>query len=155
MSPLTLENPVFRAYAVAASLMVLKMFAMAWLTVYRMMRANGGFRSPEDTRRSLLNPNPNPEQTARNEYVERIRRIHQNDLENIPAFLAAGLVFVTTNPSIAIANLLFYGYVVSRLAHFVAYLTASSHEARATWWTIGAGIVMGMAIASIQHAIAS
>lgn len=152
-APFTFENPVFRAYAIAASLMVLKMFAMAWLTVYRMMRVNGGYRSPEDTRRSLLNPNPSPTQTEPNDYVERIRRIHHNDLENVPAFLAAGLVFVATAPSAALASGLFYGYVASRVAHFAAYVTARSHETRATFWTIGAAIVMYMAAASLAHAL--
>lgn len=151
----TLENPVFRAYAIAASLMVLKMFAMAWLTVYRMMRVNGGYRSPEDTRKSLLNPSPSPTQTDPNDYVERIRRIHHNDLENVPAFLAAGLIFVATAPSAALASGLFYGYVASRLAHFAAYVTARSHETRATFWTIGALIVMYMAAASLVHALQS
>lgn len=155
MTTLSLENPVFRAYVVAAGILVLKMLAMAWLTVYRMIRANGGFRSPEDTRKSLLNPNPSPDQTRPNDYVDRIRRIHQNDLENVPAFLAAGLIYVTTQPSVALASALFYGYVASRLAHFAAYLTARSHETRAACWTIGAVIVMGMAVASIYHAIAT
>ena len=39
----------------------------------------------------------------------------------MPFFLVAGLLFVLTNPSLALARWLLYGYVVSRLLHFVAY----------------------------------
>ncbi len=153
MTTLSLENPVFAAYAIAASLMVLKMASMSWLTVYRMMRVSGGFRNPEDAAAGLANPKPSPGQLDRNEYVERIRRIHQNDMENVPPFLAAGLLFAFTAPSLALAQSLYYGYVVSRLLHFGAYVTARSHETRATFWTIGVLIMMAMAVLSLRAAL--
>jgi glutathione S-transferase len=56
MDRLTLQDPAFVTYAVAAALMILKAQAMPWLTVWRMMRIRGGFRSPEDLRRTPLNP---------------------------------------------------------------------------------------------------
>ena len=34
------------------------------------------------------------------------------------------------------------GYVVSRLVHFAAYLTARTHDTRATLWTIGSMILV-------------
>ena len=137
MDRLSLENPLFATYAIAASVMILKAVAMSWLTVARMMSAKGGFRSPEDLRKTPLNPNPDPRQLEPNERVERIRRIQLNDLENLPFFLAAGLLFVLTDPSLTLARWLLYGYVVSRLLHFVAYFTAQTHDVRATLWTVG------------------
>jgi len=47
---LSLQDPLFATYAIAATLMILKAVGMSWLTVYRMMRENAGFRSPEDLR---------------------------------------------------------------------------------------------------------
>jgi glutathione S-transferase len=141
---LSLTNPLLATYVVAASLMILKAVGMSWLTVQRMMRANGGFRAPEDLRKTPLNPNPDPSQLAPNESVERIRRIHQNDLENLPFFLAAGLLFILSGPPLALAQWLLYGYVVSRFLHFVAYLTAQTHDMRATLWTIGSAILIFM-----------
>lgn len=85
MSGLSLQNPVFAVYAVAAAIMILKAVSMSWLTVVRMMQAKGGFRSPEDLRKTPLNPTPDPRQLEPNESVERIRRIHMNDLENLPS----------------------------------------------------------------------
>jgi glutathione S-transferase len=141
---LSLTNPLFATYVIAATLMILKAVSMSWLTVQRMMQANGGFRSPEDLRKTPLNPNPDPAQIAPNESVERIRRIHQNDLENLPFFLVAGFLFIATAPPLALAQWLLYGYVVSRFLHFVAYFTAQTHDMRATLWTIGSLILIFM-----------
>lgn len=149
-----LSNPVFAAYAAAAALLVVKTASMSWLTVYRMMKTRSGFRSPEDARAGALNPEPRPGQLDRNEYVERIRRIHQNDLENLLPFLAIGLVYVATAPAPALAQGLFALYVVSRLVHFAAYLTARSHELRAALWTTGSLVILFMsgatALASLR-----
>ena len=142
MDKLSLQNPVFTAYVIAATLMILKAVSMSWLTVVRMMQENGGFRSPEDIRKTPLNPAPDPKQLEPNERVERIRRIQMNDLENLPFFLVAGLLYVLTDPSLLLARWLFYGYVVSRLLHFAAYFTARTHDTRATLWTVGSLILI-------------
>lgn len=146
MTGLSFDNPVFSAYAIAASLMVLKVVAMSWLTVVRMMTENAGLRSPEDLRRTPLNPRPEPSQLEVNDRVERIRRIQHNDLENIPFFLAAGLLYVLTAPPLWLAQALFYGYVVTRLLHFAAYFTAQPHDIRAALWTPGSLIIVYMAV---------
>jgi glutathione S-transferase len=141
---LTLQNPVFATYAIAAAIMILKAVGMSWLTVLRMMQEKAGFRSPEDLRKTPLNPVPNPKQLEPNERVERIRRIQLNDLENLPFFLVAGLLFVLDDPSLTLARWVLYGYVVSRLLHFGAYFTAQTHEIRATFWTVGSLILIYM-----------
>ncbi len=144
MTELSFTNPVFAAYAIAASLMVLKVVAMSWLTVVRMMSENAGLRSPEDLKKTPLNPHPDPRQLEVNERVERIRRIQHNDLENIPFFLAAGLLYVLTAPPLWLAQVLFYGYVITRFLHFAAYFTAQIHDVRATLWTPGSLIIIFM-----------
>jgi glutathione S-transferase len=153
MSKLTLENPVFAAYAIAATIMVLKSVGMSWLTVVRMMQVNAGFRSPEDIRRTPLNPEPNPKQLEPNDYVDRIRRIQLNDLESVPYFLAAGLLYVLTDPSLWLARCLFYGFVATRLLHFAAYFTAQTHDLRATLWTPGSLIVIFIAFRTLLAAL--
>ena len=145
MTLLTLENPVFRYFAVAAVLMIVKMMSQGWMTVFRMIKVNGGFRYPEDARKSFANPRPSPEQLLPNEYVERSRRMHENDVENIPLFLITGMLYVCTAPSDVVALGMFSVYVLSRFAHFFVVLTARSHEARAALWTIGSIIIYVMA----------
>jgi glutathione S-transferase len=153
MERISLQDPVFATYAVAATVMILKAVAMSWLTVVRMMGAKGGFRSPEDIRKTPLNPDPNPGQLAPNDRVERIRRIQMNDLENLPYFLVAGFLFVLTQPSLLVAQWLFYGYVATRLAHFAAYLTAQTHDLRAALWTPGSLILIYMAARTLIAAL--
>jgi len=151
MSLLTFDNPSFRWYAIAATIMIVKMMSQAWITVFRMLKVNGGFRYPEDAQKGPANPDPRPGQLLLNEYVERSRRMQQNDTENIPVFLAAGLIYVCTAPGQLMAAGLFSAYVLSRLVHFYVILTARSHELRAACWTIGSVIIFVMAGAIIWN----
>jgi len=144
MNSLSLQNAVFATYVVAAALMILKAVAMSWLTVARMLQVKGGFRSPEDIRKTALNPAPSPQQIEPDERVDRIRRIQLNDLESLPYFLVSGLLYVLTGPSILLARVLLYGYVLTRLLHFAAYLTARTHDVRAALWTMGSLILLFM-----------
>lgn len=153
MNLLNFSNPVFATYAITATLLILKGVSMSWLTVVRMVMENGGFRAPEDMRNTPLNRKPNALQTAPNERVERVRRIQLNDLENLPYFLVAGLLYVLTAPSLRLAQWLFYGYLVSRLLHFAAYLTAQAHEVRATFWSVGSLILLYMTVHTLIVAI--
>ena len=155
MDQLSLQDPLFATYVIAASLMILKAVAMSWLTVVRMMRANAGFRSPEDLRRTPLNPSPDPRQLEPDERVERIRRIQLNDLENLPFFLVAGFLYVLTDPSLTLARWLLYGYVVSRLLHFAAYFTAQAHDVRATFWSTGSLIIVFLTVSTLWAALTS
>jgi uncharacterized MAPEG superfamily protein len=153
MSALTIENPVFATYMTATALMVLKIMGQGWMTVYRMLKISAGWASPEDIQTGLINRNPRPGQLELNDYVDRSRRMHRNDLENIPAFLACGLLFVAAGPSQLLASTLMYGFVAARLAHTVAYATKQTHEVRATLYTIGSVIVIAMALYVLAVAI--
>ncbi len=143
-SALSFENPVFWTYAVAASIMLLKLLLQPWMTVARMMRVKGGFRNPEDLKKSPANPQPRPDQLEPNAYVERSRRMNLNDLESIPAFLAAGLLFVLAGPPLLLAQILIWAYVLARAAHFIAYATAQLHDIRATFWTVSSIALLAM-----------
>jgi len=150
---MTFENPVFATYVIAASLMILKMMGQGWMTVQRMMKVGGGFLNPEDKSKGWANPKPRPGQLDPDDSVERSRRMHRNDTENIPAFLMAGLLFVLTGPPLWMAQCLFFGFVVARLAHFWAYFTAKPHEIRATFFSVGSLIVIAMAIYTLIFAV--
>ena len=45
--------------------------------------------------------------------VERVRRVHLNDLENIPAFVFVGFLFLNANPP-ASAAYYFYVFTIAR-----------------------------------------
>jgi uncharacterized MAPEG superfamily protein len=142
---LSLDNPVFHIYLIAASIMILKLMFQPWMTVVRMMKVGGGFRSPEDLKKTPLNPNPQSSQLEVNEYVDRSRRLNLNDLESIPGFLVAGFLFVLVDPPLLLAQILIWTYVAARAAHFVAYTTAQIHDIRAFCWTWSSLTVIVMA----------
>jgi uncharacterized MAPEG superfamily protein len=143
MTAYRMQNPVFVAYMIAASIMVLKVMGQGWMTVYRMMKTEMGLLNPEDLLPGPFNHNPDPRQLELNDYVERSRRTQRNDLENIPAFLAAGLLFVAVEPPAAITLLALF--VIARLVHTIVYATGQRHEIRATPYTIGSFVVIFMA----------
>jgi glutathione S-transferase len=146
MMLLTTDNPIFVTYMITSAIMILKIMGQGWMTVYRMLKSNSGLASPEDLQVGLINKDPSPDQLEVNDYVDRSRRMHRNDLENIPAFLACGLLFVAAGPSQLLANVLLYGFVAARLAHSLAYASKQSHEVRATLYTIGSLTVIIMAV---------
>lgn len=150
---LDFSNPAFHVYAICAALAVLKIMGQGWMTVYRMTKSNSGLASPEDLRAGPLNKDPRPEQLELNDYVDRSRRMHRNDLENIPAFLAIGLLFAMTAPPPLVAHITMYGFVLARAFHTLAYATRQSHEVRATFYTIGSLAVIYMAVHVLVFAV--
>ena len=94
-----------------------------------------------------------PKQLEPNEYVDRIRRIQLNDLETLPYFLVAGLLFVLTDPSLLLTRWLLYGFVATRLLHFAAYFTAQTHDMRASLWTPGSLILIFMTCRTLLAAL--
>ena len=150
---LTLENPVFQTFMIAASVMILKLMLQPWMTVYRMVKVGGGYRAPEDLKKTPLNPDPDPSQLEVNEYVDRSRRLNLNDLESIPGFLAAGFLFVLVDPPLLLAQILIWTYVISRAVHFIAYTTAQIHDVRAFCWTWSSVSVIVMAGYTLMQVI--
>ncbi len=146
MAALTWENPVFQAYGIAAALAILKLMGQAWVTVVFMLKEGGGFVSPEDAKNQPGNRHPDPSQLEPNPRVERSRRMQRNDLENIPGFLFAGLLFVMCAPPPWLAYILFFGFMISRALHTWAYATAQWHNVRAAFFSFGAAAVIVMAV---------
>jgi uncharacterized MAPEG superfamily protein len=68
---------------------------------------------------------------TRDEQIERVRRAHLNDLENILPFFAIGFIYALTAPSYTFAAILFIAFTVGRIAHTVAYIAG-----RQPWRTI-------------------
>ena len=60
-----------------------------------------------------------------NENVERVRRCHQNDLENIPIFFAVGFLFLQLNPP-ASAVYYFYAFTAARYVVYSNYFQEQS-----------------------------
>ena len=150
---LTIKDPVLQTYVIAASIMSLKMLLQAWVTVYWMIRVKGGYLHPEDIKKTGLNPDPNPEQLKPHPDVERSRSMQRNDMESVPVFLIMGFLFTLTHPALGVTQLLMYGYVISRLLHAYALGTAKIHDLRATFWSAGSLIIIGMSVYPLIFAL--
>ena len=55
--------------------------------------------------------------------IERVRRAHTNDLENIPVFIVMAAVYmVVVGPTVLNAKIVFYGFTAARFIHTFSYL---------------------------------
>ncbi|XP_076268011.1 microsomal glutathione S-transferase 1-like [Rhynchophorus ferrugineus] len=106
------------------------------------MRSNC-FASPED----CVSNNGKVKQS---DSVERIRRAHLNDLENIPIFLLVSLGYLSTGPSYTLAIYLFRVYALGRFLHTIVYaLVVIPEHARALSFSVGYFITIYMAVVTL------
>ncbi|KAF3849302.1 prostaglandin E synthase [Gymnodraco acuticeps] len=112
------RNEVFSCFVFYAVLLVIKMYILAIITGQVRLRKKA-FANPEDALRhgGLQFHREDP-------YVERCRRAHINDLENILPFLFLGAIYSMIGPSLPVARLHFLVFFLARVLHSVAYLFA-------------------------------
>lgn len=114
MSLLSKSNPVFEGFAFYAAILIVKMILMSPLTGIQRFRKKA-FANPEDAVTYGVDVKRDDED------VERVRRAHLNDLENIPVFLLTGVLFVLTDPDLIFALMLFRLYTLARIIHTIVY----------------------------------
>ncbi|XP_034118534.1 microsomal glutathione S-transferase 1 isoform X1 [Drosophila albomicans] len=137
---ISLNNEVFRCFMGWSAVLVLKMFGMSLLTgLWRFITLT--FANPED----LMSPKLKVKFDDPN--VERVRRAHRNDLENILPFFIVGLLYTLTNPSAFIAINLFRAVGISRIAHTLVYaVVVVPQPARALSFFVALGATAYMAL---------
>lgn len=113
-----LDNPVLRLFGITYLILVLKMVAVGWCTSFYRIR-DKTFATPEDYRLQGLTP-----KASVHEDIERVRRAHRNDLENILPYFGVGLLYALSQPSLTGARIYFIGYTVARVLHSVCYILA-------------------------------
>ncbi|CAG9854729.1 unnamed protein product [Phyllotreta striolata] len=143
-SVLSLENEVFRSFLFYSCILVLKMLFMSPLTGSKRMK-HKAFANVEDAKGFNVKP-------KLDDNVERVRRAHLNDIENIPLFFVAGVLYTITNPSVYLAKMLFLVYTVARVAHTIVYAVVPLPQpARGISWVTGFGITVYMTVMSLIH----
>ncbi|XP_050358639.1 uncharacterized protein LOC126778924 [Nymphalis io] len=114
MVPVTIAEPAVQSYILYSSILALKVLGMAVLTARERYRKKV-FANEEDAKKTKgIVKFDDPD-------VERVRRAHLNDLENIPVFWVLGALYLTTGPSSALATLLFRVYTAGRVLHTIVY----------------------------------
>ncbi|XP_055909854.1 microsomal glutathione S-transferase 1-like [Eupeodes corollae] len=108
------DNPIFRSYVYWTGILCLKMLAMSALTgLTRFARMT--FANPEDAIFSKAKVKYDDQR------IERFRRAHRNDMENIFVFFPIGFLYVLINPSAFLAISLFRIIGIGRIIHTVVY----------------------------------
>ncbi|XP_065083913.1 microsomal glutathione S-transferase 1-like [Ochlerotatus camptorhynchus] len=141
-----INEDVYRAYVFWSSVLVVKMLVMSILTGMQRFRKKA-FVNPEDiaTQPKLKIKTDDPD-------VERVRRAHLNDLENILPFFVIGFFYILSNPNPFIAVNLFRAVAVSRIAHTLVYaVVVIPQPARAIAWLIPYASSFYMAFNTILH----
>lgn len=82
--------------------------------------------------------------------VERVRRAHLNDLENVVPWFLATWIWLGTGPSTWLAGLLIRAFVASRILHTVVYAVVPLPQpSRAIAFFVGFAITGYMAVSTI------
>uniref|UniRef100_A0A1Y9IVT8 Microsomal glutathione S-transferase 1 n=1 Tax=Anopheles minimus TaxID=112268 RepID=A0A1Y9IVT8_9DIPT len=116
-SPFDAINPdSYKAYVFWSAVLVAKILLMAPLTALQRFK-NKAFANPEDA--SAVSKKLKPKLDDPD--VERVRRAHLNDLENILPFFVIGFLYLLTNPAPFLAINLFRAVAVSRILHTLVY----------------------------------
>ncbi|XP_044746852.1 microsomal glutathione S-transferase 1-like [Coccinella septempunctata] len=138
------SDPLYRSYFFYCSILILKMMLMSSLTGMKRM-IYGVFINPEDTVMHKV-------KTSTNEKIERVRRAHLNDVENIPLFFVSAFIYCLTGPSVAWATLLFKTYTWCRILHTIVYaIKPLPQPSRMLVWVVGYAITGYMALSSLFY----
>ena len=109
-----LTQPAMRLYVICAAILVLKMWLTANGTGMLRMR-KGVFITPEDY--AMVGASPG----GPDEQIERVRRAHMNDLENILPFLVVGFLLAASGASYRLVWWLFVPFTAARILHTLLY----------------------------------
>ncbi|XP_018417895.1 PREDICTED: microsomal glutathione S-transferase 1 [Nanorana parkeri] len=142
------DSEVFRAYATYVAVVLLKMMLMSILTsFFRITRKV--YANPEDAA-SISKGGDLKKYVRTDETVERVRRCHLNDIENIVPFVGLGLVYALSNPDLSTALLHFRIFAGSRILHSISYLTPLPQPSRALTFLVGYIVNVSMAYATLR-----
>jgi glutathione S-transferase len=141
-----INDELLQVFGFWGSILVLKMMAMAPLTARQRFRKKV-FANTEDMK--MLSGKAKV--TYDDPDVERVRRAHLNDLENVVPWFLITYIWLTTGPSVGLAKILIRTFVCSRIAHTLSYAVLSQQPTRAISFFVGFGIVGYEAITSLLY----
>jgi uncharacterized MAPEG superfamily protein len=140
-------HAAFQLYVFASAVLVVTLYVLAFYT-----------GSVRDKRRAVVNPEDvrvyHGASVVDVEHpdVQRVKRAHQNLLENAVPFFVLGLLYASTDPNLWMARALFAVFVGVRLLHVAFYLGARQPW-RAASFGIGAVVNMIMLVQVVRVAI--
>ncbi|KAH1179277.1 prostaglandin E synthase [Mauremys mutica] len=125
-----MENEVFASFTFYSTILIIKMYVLAIITGQVRLRKKA-FANPEDALR-----NGGLQYCREDPDVERCRRAHRNDMENIFPFLFLGAIYSLLEPSPIVARIHFLIFCVGRIVHTVAYLLRLKAPTRSVAYSV-------------------
>lgn len=137
-----MDNDVLKAFASYATIVLSKMMFMSIATAFNRMTRKV-FANPEDC--ASFGKDNAKKYLRVDDRVERVRRAHLNDLENIVPFLGIGLLYSLSGPDLSTAIMHFRIFVGARIYHTISYLLPLPQPNRALAFFVGYGVTVSMA----------
>ncbi|XP_005379082.1 PREDICTED: microsomal glutathione S-transferase 1 [Chinchilla lanigera] len=148
LTPL-MDNEVLKAFGSYTTIILAKMMFMSTATAFFRLTKKV-FANPEDA--ASFGKGENAKKYLRSdESVERVRRAHLNDLENIVPFLGIGLLYSLSGPDLSTALLHFRIFVGARIYHTMAYLLPLPQPNRGLAFFVGFGVTLSMAYSLLRN----
>ena len=142
MDALLTQNPALQLLGFVYLVLVLKMVAVgSYTSMIRIRR--GHYATPEDFKLQGLEP-----ATEADADIERVRRAHRNDLENILPFFGAGVFYALTHPSMFMARTYFWGFCIARVLHSIFYIRQQQPH-RTIAFTVGLLLMLLMVLSTL------
>ncbi|KAI4476927.1 hypothetical protein M0804_013107 [Polistes exclamans] len=142
---MAVNTEIMKVFGFWSSVLVLKMLAMMPLTArYRFQKQI--FLNPEDVK--LVK---NSKVAFDDPDIERVRRNHRNDLENILPWFIITYIWLTTDPSPWLAGMLIKSFVISRILHTLSYAIFPQQPARVLSFGFGYSIMVYEVFSSLLY----
>jgi uncharacterized MAPEG superfamily protein len=135
------SSSAVQLFAICYLILVLKMMVLGSYTSTIRIRRKV-FATPEDYNLQGVEPSSGVDPD-----IERARRAHRNDLENILPFFGVGLFYALTQPSAIGAQICFIGFTVARFLHTLFYVR-SQQPHRTIVFLVGYVLMVWMAVAA-------
>jgi glutathione S-transferase len=145
-SPDLLADPAVQAWAAATLVVILKMMGVGVYTSVLRIR-KGIYISPEDYAMQGQS-----EVKDADDEIERARRIHRNDLENVLPFAIVGFVYALSDPSSLGLRICFVGFPVARILHTFFYARGLMPH-RTLAFSLGFFITLWMSVSCLVHLV--
>jgi glutathione S-transferase len=137
-------TPALKMYALSATVVALHMLLLAFWTGTMRVR-HKIYVNPEDAKVSK-----GTQADQDHEDVLRVKRTHQNALENAVPFFAVGLLYAMSEPTKDGAIIYFSVFALARILHSIFYLWGRQ-PFRTLMFAIGALAVVGMGVHVLRH----
>lgn len=141
-----LGSPSMQLYALFSTVVAIHLLVLAfWTGTVRVMRKS--FVNPEDAKASK-----GTQVDQDHPDVARVKRAHQNALENAVPFFAVGFLYAAVAPSTNAALIYFATFTGARVLHSLFYLWGRQ-PFRTLAFAVGALATLGMAVHVVRTAI--